>query len=82
MIEMSQFYPVQFADVFRHYATIAERVDRPISLYNLTLPTRFDFTSDRLRKMAEISRSDSVKEASGKVSRLEAYGSIADLHSM
>ena len=71
MIEMSQFYPVQFEDVFRHYATIAEQVDRPIRLYNLTLPTRFDFTSDRLRKMAEISRIDSVKEASGEVSRLE-----------
>jgi 4-hydroxy-tetrahydrodipicolinate synthase len=65
MIEMPQFYPEQFEDVFRHYATIAERVDRPIRLYN-TLPTRFDFTPDRLRKMAEISRIDSVKEASGR----------------
>jgi 4-hydroxy-tetrahydrodipicolinate synthase len=71
MVEMPQYYPVQFEDVYRHYAAIAEQVDLPIRLYNLTLPTRFDFTPDRLRKMAEISRIDSVKEASGEVSRLE-----------
>ena len=71
MVEMPQYYPVQFEDVFRHYAKIAEQVDLPIRLYNLTLATRFDFTPDRLRKMAEISRIDSVKEASGEVSRLE-----------
>ena len=71
MIEMPQYYPLQFEDIYRHYATIAEQVDVPIRLYNLTLATRFDFTPHLLRKMSAIAQIDSVKEASGEVSRLE-----------
>jgi 4-hydroxy-tetrahydrodipicolinate synthase len=71
MIEMPQYYPVRFEDVYRHYAMVAEEVAVPIRLYNLTLATRFDFTPDRLRKMSEIAQITSVKEASGEVSRLK-----------
>jgi 4-hydroxy-tetrahydrodipicolinate synthase len=68
---MPQYYPLQFEDVYRHYATIAEQVAVPIRLYNLTVASKFDFTPDRLRKMSEVAQIEGVKEASGDVSRLK-----------
>jgi len=70
MIELPQYFSIEFEDAYRHYATIAEEVDVPIRLYNLAVTTRFDFTPDRIRRMAEVAQITSVKEASGDVSRL------------
>lgn len=78
MVEMPQYYPLSFEEVYRHYATLADTVDVPIRLYNLTVATRFDFTPELLQKMANIPGIVSVKEASGDVSRL---GKIRELSS-
>jgi 4-hydroxy-tetrahydrodipicolinate synthase len=70
MLEMQQYFPVSFDSAFRHYEMVAKSVPLPIRLYNLPLPTRFDFTPDRILSMAKIAAIHSVKEASGEVTRL------------
>ncbi len=70
MLEMQQYFPVSFEDAYRHYADVAAAVALPIRLYNLTLPTRFDFTPERISAMASIGAIRSVKEASGDVARI------------
>ena len=70
MVEMQQYFPVTFEAAYRHYETVARAVPLPIRLYNLPVPTRFDFTPDRIALMAHIPSIQSVKEASGDVTRL------------
>ena len=70
MLEMQQYFPVTFEAAYRHYEAVGRAVPLPIRLYNLPLPTRFDFTPDRLAIMADIAAIQSVKEASGEVARL------------
>ena len=70
MLEMQQYFPVSFDDAYRHYEAVAAAVQLPIRLYNLTLPTRFDFTPERVAAMATIPAIQSVKEASGDVTRI------------
>lgn len=70
MIDMPQYFPVDFEAAYRHYDAVANAVALPIRLYNIMLPTRFDFTPDRVLAMAGISAIHSVKDASGDVTRL------------
>lgn len=70
MLEMQQYYPVTFEAAYRHYETIASSIALPIRLYNLPIPTHFDFTPERIAKMASIPSIRSVKEASGNVGRI------------
>jgi 4-hydroxy-tetrahydrodipicolinate synthase len=70
MLEMQQYFPVSFEAAYRHYEAVAQAVPLPIRLYNLPLPTRFDFTPDRIAAMAAIPAIHSVKEASGDVTRI------------
>lgn len=70
MLEMQQYFPVSFEAAHQHYAQVAQACTTPIRLYNLTLPTGFDFTPDRVLAMADIPEILSVKEASNEVSRL------------
>ncbi|MEP6609031.1 MAG: dihydrodipicolinate synthase family protein [Burkholderiaceae bacterium] len=70
MLEFPQYFPIEFEAVYRHYEAVANAVALPIRLYNIPLPTRFDFTPDRLLRMAEIAAIQSVKDASGDVTRL------------
>ena len=76
MLEMQQYFPVSFEAAYRHYSDVAEAVPLPIRLYNLPLPTRFDFTPDRVAAMAGISAIHSVKEASGEVARIRDIKSL------
>jgi 4-hydroxy-tetrahydrodipicolinate synthase len=70
MLEMQQYFPVTFEAAYAHYEAVARAVDLPIRLYNLTLPTRFDFTPERVAQMGSITAIQSVKEASGDVTRI------------
>lgn len=76
MLEMQQYFPVSFEAAYQHYADVARAVRLPIRLYNLPLPTRFDFTPDRVAAMAGISAIHSVKEASGEVTRIRDIKSL------
>jgi dihydrodipicolinate synthase/N-acetylneuraminate lyase len=76
MLEMQQYFPVPFEAAYEHYAAVARAVELPIRLYNLTLPTRFDFTPDRVAAMATIPSIHSVKEASGDVTRIRDIRSL------
>jgi len=76
MLEMQQYFPVSFEAAYQHYAAVADAVPLPIRLYNLTLPTRFDFTPDRIAAMATIPAIQSVKEASGDVTRIRDIKSL------
>jgi len=76
MLEMQQYFPVTFEAAYEHYAAVARAVDLPIRLYNLTLPTRFDFTPERVAQMATIASIHSVKEASGDVTRVRDIRSL------
>lgn len=70
MLDMQQYFPISFDDAYRHYETVAAAVDLPIRLYNITTPTRFDFTPDLVARMASIPAIESVKEASGEAIRI------------
>jgi len=76
MLEMQQYFPVTFEAAYQHYAAVADVVQLPIRLYNLTLPTRFDFTPERIAAMAAIPAIHSVKEASGDVTRIRDIKSL------
>ncbi|VTU41762.1 dihydrodipicolinate synthase family protein [Variovorax sp. RA8] len=70
MLEMQQYYPVSFEAARKHYEAVAAAVPVPIRLYNLPLPTRFDFMPGTIAAMEDIAAITSVKEASGDVTRL------------
>jgi 4-hydroxy-tetrahydrodipicolinate synthase len=76
MVDMQQYFPVTFEEAFRHFETIARAVPLPIRLYNITAPTRFDFTPDRLARMASLAAIRSVKESSGDVTRIRDIVSL------
>jgi 4-hydroxy-tetrahydrodipicolinate synthase len=76
MLEMQQFFPVSFDAAYQHYADVAAAVELPIRLYNLTLPTRFDFTPERIAAMAALPAIQSVKDASGDVTRIHDIKSL------
>lgn len=70
MLEMQQYFPVTFEAAYRHYQAVAAAVALPIRLYNLPGATRFDFTPAQIAALGEIAAIQSVKEASGEVTRL------------
>lgn len=76
MLELQQYYPVTVEDAYRHYAAIAENVSTDIRLYNLPLPTRFDFTPQQILELSKINKISSVKEASGDVNRIKIIRSL------
>ena len=71
MMEMQQYFPITFEAAYRHYESVAAAVALPIRLYNLPVPTHFDFTPERIGKMSGIAAIQSVKEASGDVTRIQ-----------
>jgi len=70
MLEMQQYFPIGFDEAYRHYEEIANAVPLEICLYNIPGTTRFDFTPDLIARMASIKCIQSVKEASGDVTRI------------
>ena len=76
MLEMQQYFPVGFKSAHQHFAEVADAVPLPIRLYNLPLPTRFDFTPERVAAMADIAAIHSVKEASGDATRIRDIKSL------
>ena len=70
MLEMQQYFAITFDDAVRHYEAIAAAVPLPIRLYNITGPTHFDFTPDRLARMSGLTSVMSMKESSGDVTRV------------
>jgi 4-hydroxy-tetrahydrodipicolinate synthase len=70
MLDMQQYFPIGFDEAYRHYEEIANAVPLEIRLYNITAPTRFDFTPELVARMAPIVSIKSVKEASGDVTRI------------
>lgn len=70
MVDMQQYFSITFEDAVRHYEAIAAAVPVPIRLYNITGPTHFDFTPDRLARMTGLRAIASMKESSGDVTRV------------
>lgn len=56
--------------LIRHYEYIADRVDLPIILYNVPGRTGVSFTAETYRTLAQNSKINGVKEASGNFSLL------------
>ncbi len=76
MLDMQQYFPIGFDDAYRHFEAVARAVAVPIRLYNITAPTHFDFTPERVSEMSGISAISSIKEASGDVSRIRDIKSL------
>lgn len=76
MLDLQQYFPIGFDGAYRHFETVARAVNVPIRLYNITAPTRFDFTPERLAEMGSITAIKSIKEASGDVSRIRDIKSL------
>lgn len=70
MTDMQTYFPIGFEAARQHYAELAKSASVPIRIYNITQPTHFDFTPERLAEMAEIEEIDSVKESSGIATRV------------
>ena len=70
MVDMQTYFPIDFGAAHRHYADIARSADVPIRVYNITVPTHFDFTPDRIARLADIDAIDSIKESSGIATRV------------
>jgi 4-hydroxy-tetrahydrodipicolinate synthase len=70
MTDMQTYFPISFEAAKQHYADLAKSASIPIRIYNITQPTGFDFTPDRLLEMGEIEAIDSVKESSGIATRV------------
>lgn len=70
MLELQQYFQVTFEAARKHYEAVADAVRVPIRLYNLPRATRFDFTPQLVAAMSDIPAIQSVKDASGDVTRL------------
>ena len=70
MTDMQTYFAISFEAAHAHYAELAKSASVPIRIYNITDPTRFDFTPDRLVRMADIGAIDSMKESSGIATRV------------
>ena len=76
MLDMQQYFTIGFDDAYRHFEAVAAAVEVPIRLYNITAPTRFDFTPEKIAAMGAIRTIRSVKEASGDVRRIRDIKSL------
>lgn len=76
MTDMQTYFPISFETARQHYIDLARSTSVPIRIYNITQPTHFDFTPERLLEMADIEAIDSVKESSGIATR------VRDIHSL
>ena len=76
MVDMQTYFPIDFEAAYRHYADIARSADVPIRVYNITVPTHFDFTPDRVARLADIDAIDSIKESSGIATRVRDIRSL------
>ena len=76
MTDMQTYFSIPFEAAKQHYADLAKSVSVPIRIYNITQPTGFDFTPDRLLEMGEIEAIDSVKESSGIATRVRDIRSL------
>ena len=57
--------------LYRHYQTIAEAVPMPHILYNVPGRTAVDLQPDTVRRLAEIPNIVGIKEASGRLGRVQ-----------
>ncbi len=62
-----------------HYRAVAERVDRPIVLYNVPSRTGVALTPETVAKLAEHPRIAAIKEASGSLDQASAIRSRCDI---
>jgi 4-hydroxy-tetrahydrodipicolinate synthase len=76
MTDMQTYFSISFEAAKQHYTDLAKSASVPIRIYNITQPTGFDFTPDRLLEMGEIKAIDSVKESSGIATRVRDIRSL------
>ena len=76
MVDMQTYFPIDFDAAHQHYTDIAKSADVPIRVYNITQPTKFDFTPDRVARLADIAAIDSIKESSGIATRVRDIRSL------
>lgn len=67
---LSGYFPLQEADVVRHFRTVAESVDLPIALYNNPQFTRADLSTAALIELANVPNIRYYKDATGNTGRL------------
>ena len=63
--------PVQ-EGMYRHFATIADAVDKPIMLYNVPGRTSSDLLPETVARLAKHGNIFGIKEATGDIERLKA----------
>jgi dihydrodipicolinate synthase/N-acetylneuraminate lyase len=76
MTDMQTYFPISFEAAKQHYAELAKSTSVPVRIYNITQPTHFDFTPERLLEMADIEAIDSMKESSGIATRVRDIRSL------
>jgi len=71
--------------LFRHFAAIADAVEKPVLLYNVPGRTAVDLQAETVIRLAEHDRITGIKEATGDLSRIpvlrEGCGSAFSLYS-
>ena len=62
--------------LYRHFKTIAERVQLPVMLYNVPGRTSSNLLPETIARLAEISNTKAVKEASGNMDQVSLLKSL------
>ncbi len=57
-------------EIYKHYKTIAEKVDLPLMLYNNPSSSKVDIQADTVVKLSRLPNIDYIKESSGDIKRI------------
>ena len=67
------FAAISQAEIYNHYAAIAEAVDLPIVMYNMPARTGNNIAPETVAKLADIPNIVGIKDSSGNWDNLKAY---------
>lgn len=67
------FQGLSETELYRHYASVADAVDKPILLYNIPKRTGNDLSAELVARLAKITNIKGIKDSSGSLEKLQAY---------
>jgi 4-hydroxy-tetrahydrodipicolinate synthase len=72
LLALPVFYPLEEAEVFRHYQTVCSRVDIPVLYYNFPSHSHLVFSPEQIARLAAIDNLVGAKETIFKTAEIKA----------